>query len=567
MNTQRFSFPFIHWIVLSSLLAACTGLASQGGPTFTAAQTGNNSISMQTLVAPSDAADEAFQSTQPGTSVTGENSTPTTNVPLKEAMENLEPQDVFQNFYDITQVPRPSGQSDQIREFLVNFGNGLRLETTIDDTGNVLIRKPAAAGMENRMGVILQAHMDMVPQKADGNEFDFATDPIQAIVNGDYIVTDGTTLGADNGIGIAMIMATLQSETLQAGPLEALFTVDEESTMSGANGLKPDALYGMILINMDSEEEGVFTIGAAGGEHATISSSYSQFPAPTGMVAYQVKVQGLKGGHSGLDINLGRGHATKILVRLLNEAAIPYGLRLASLSGGTISNAIPRDAVALVFITDPQVDAFLNFVAEFEVKVQNELKAVEPDLTVEVAAVQTPAQVMDETFQKNLINALYGTPQGVLRMSDTVPGLVETSTNIGITNAQDGKLEIDCTVRSSVDSELADTGQMIASVWELAGYTVEFSGFYSGWPPDPESLILGIMQAEYRDMFGKEAEIMAVHAGLECGTIGGKYPDMDMISIGPTMNNVHSPTERLYIPSVEKVMRLLFEVLQNIPEQ
>jgi dipeptidase D len=488
------------------------------------------------------------------------------NVPLKDALESLEPQDVFQNFYDITQVPRPSGQMDQIREFLVNFGNGLGMETIIDDSGNVIIRKPAAAGLENRQGVVLQAHMDMVPQKEDGKEFDFTTDPIEAFVSGDTIVTEGTTLGADNGIGIAMIMAVLHSDTLQAGPLEALFTVDEETSMSGVNGLKPDALQGRILINMDSEEEGVFTIGAAGGEHAAIHSSYPQVPAPRDMAAYQVKIQGLKGGHSGVDINLGRGHATKILVRLLKEAAVPYGLRLASLSGGTVSNAIPRDAAALVYIADAQVDSFFSFAREFEATVQNELKAVEPDLSIELTAVQASTQVMDETFQKTLINALYGTPQGVLRMSDSVPGLVETSTNTGVTNAQDGKLEVDCTVRSSVDSELADTGQMIASVWELAGYSVEFSGFYSGWPPDPESPILMKMKNAYKELYGNEAEIMAVHAGLECGTIGGKYPDMDMISIGPTMSDVHSPSERLYIPSVDKVMRLLFEVLQSIPE-
>ncbi len=272
-----------------------------------------------------------------------------------------------------------------------------------------------------------------------------------------------------------MIMAILQSETLQAGPLEALFTVDEESTMAGANGLKPDALRGKILINIDSEEEGVFTIGAAGGEHAAIHSTYPQVPAPAEMAGYQVKVQGLQGGHSGVDINLGRGHATKILVRLLKEASA-YGLRLASLSGGTVSNAIPRDAVGLVLIPNAQVDAFSSFAGEFEATVQNELKAVEPDLSIELTAVESPTQIMDESFQKTLINALYGTPQGVLRMSDSVPGLVETSTNTGVTDARDGNLVVDCTARSSVDSELADTAQMIASVWELAGYTVEFSG-------------------------------------------------------------------------------------------
>jgi dipeptidase D len=548
MNICKHAIIFL--ITTALLLGACSPPAVQVNPPATAGETKSVIITTETLPTPTDIPTAVSM----------------THVPLKDALGSLEPQAVFQNFYDITQVPRQSGQMDLIREFLVNFGKELGLETIVDDAGNVIIRKPATAGFENRQGVILQAHMDMVPQKDDGKQFDFNTDAIQAFVNGDTIVADGTTLGADNGIGMAMIMAVMQSESLQAGPLEALFTVDEESNMAGVNGLKADSLQGRILINLDSEDEGVFTISSAGGEHADIRSSYLQVPASTNMDAYQVKVQGLRGGHSGVDINLGRGHATKILVRLLKEATTSYGLRLASLSGGTVSNVIPSEAAALVFITEAQVDAFLSFIKEFEARVQNELKAVEPEMSIEVEVVESPAQMMDENFQKTLINTLYGTPQGVLRMSDTVPDLVETSTNIGITNAQDGEFEVVNVMRSSVDSELADTGQMIASVWELAGYTVEFSGFYNGWPADPESPILGFMQNAYLSLYGKEAEIMAVHAGLECGIISGKYPDMDMISIGPTMENVHSTSERLYIPSVEKVMKLLYEVLQSIPE-
>jgi dipeptidase D len=493
-------------------------------------------------------------------------STASTLVPLKDALANLQPQDVFRNFYDITQVPRPSGQMDQIRKFLVNFGEGLGLETRVDDAGNVLIRKPASAGFENRQGVVLQAHMDMVPQKVDGKEFDFATDPIPAFVDADYIVTDGTSLGADDGIGMALIMAILQSKTLQAGPLEALFTADEETTMSGASGLKGDLLKGRILINLDGEIYGEFIIGSAGGAHANIFSTYPQAPAPADMSAYQVKVQGLKGGHSGVDINLGRGHATKILARLLKEAAEPYGLRLASISGGTAFNAIPRDAAAVVFIAEAQVDGFLSFAKEFEARVQNELRGVEPALKIEVTRVQAPVQVMDEDFQKALINALYGTPQGVLRMSAAVPGLVETSINLGVTNVKGGQVEVIACPRSSVDSELFDAVQMMASVWELAGYSVEITDSYSGWAPNPDSPILGLMQAAYRDLSGKEAVVTAVHAGLECGTIGEKVPGMDMISLGPTMSDVHTPAEKLYIPSVEKTMVLLTEVLQQIPE-
>jgi dipeptidase D len=541
-------------VVLALLLAACSTPAAQGTPAATAGPTDLSAA-------------EASPVPQPAASGTNMPSSPATNIPLKDALGSLEPQDVFQSFYDITQIPRPSGTMDQIRAFLVKFGQGLGLETIVDEAGNVLIRKPAAAGLENRQGVVLQGHMDMVAQVAEGKTFDPTTDPIQAAVNGDDSVADGTTLGADNGIGSAMIMAILQSKTLQTGPLEALFTADEESDMSGANGLKGDLLKGRILINLDSEDEGKFTIGSAGGEHANIQSSYPQVPAPADMVSYQVKVKGLTGGHSGLQINLGRGSAIKLLVRLLKGAVEPYGLRLASFTGGTAVNAIPRDASALVFLPDKQVQAFTTYVQAYEATIQSELAAVEPGLSVELAAVQPPAKVMEEAFQATLIDALYGNPQGVMRMSDAVPGLVETSTNLGVANFQDGQMEVQNCPRSSVDSALVDVGQMIASVWELASYAVGFSDQYKGWNPNPESPIVSLMQQTYRDLYGQEPELTALHAGLECGAIGGIYPDMDMISIGPTLSDVHSVSERLYIPSVGKVMDLLSEVLQRIPEK
>ncbi|MGD2079144.1 MAG: beta-Ala-His dipeptidase, partial [Chloroflexota bacterium] len=359
-------------------------------------------------------------------------------IPLKDALANLEPQAVFQNFYDITQVPRPSGHMDQIRQFLVDFGQGLGLETIVDEAGNVIIRKPAAAGLENRQGVVLQAHMDMVPDKDDDLTFEFPTDPIQAIVRGDDLVAQGTTLGADDGIGMAMIMAVLQDETLQSGPLEALFTVDEETDMSGANGLKEDVLQGNILINLDSEWDGVFLIGAAGGGHVDITSAYSQVSAPADSDAYQVEVQGLKGGHSGVDINLGRGHAIKLLVRLLKGAVEPYGLRLANFNGGNAGNAIPRSATAVVMLPRDQAEAFAVYVQAFESTIKSELSATEPDLSVELLSVQAPDQLLDEAFQASLLDALYATPQGVIRMSDALPDLVETSTNLGLVNVEDG---------------------------------------------------------------------------------------------------------------------------------
>ena len=563
MKAQN-KIPFVLIMSLALLLAACSAPQMTNSTAVEAGETiGSTAASLAPTKTPLTENTEAAPESPP---VSNAPASPMGIVPLEAAFDDLQPQDVFRNFYNITQIPRPSGQMEQIRAFLVAFGEGLGLETIVDQAGNVIIRKPAAAGLENRESVVLQAHMDMVPQKTDEKGFDFAIDPIQAFVDGDYIITDGTTLGADDGIGIAMIMAVLQSETLQMGPVEGLFTVDEETDMSGINGLASDVLQGTTLINLDSEEEGTFTIGSAGGEHASVHFRYEQAPAPVDMVSYEVRVEGLKGGHSGVDINLGRGHATKILVRLLKEAAEPFGLRLASISGGTAGNAIPREASALVFIADAQVAPFLSFAEDFEATLRSELQAVEPDLRVEVKEAEAPQQVMNESFQTILINALYGTPQGVLRMSDVVPGLVETSTNMGIANALDGQLEVICYPRSSVDSALADAGQMIASVWELAGYTVEFSDSYSGWSPDADSPILGLMQEVYKDSYGHEPEIMAVHAGLECGVIGGTYPDMDMISVGPTIENVHSPSESLYIPSVAMVMDLLTATLEQIPE-
>jgi dipeptidase D len=485
------------------------------------------------------------------------------NMPLAKALPDLQPQDVFSNFYEITQVPRPSGHLDQIRAFLVAFGEGLGLETIVDQAGNVIIRKPAAPGMEGRAGVVLQAHMDMVPQKNNDLVFDFASDPIQAFVDGDYIVSEGTTLGADDGIGMAMIMAILQSETLQAGPIEGLFTVDEETDMSGINGLAPGVLQGTTLINLDSEEEGTFTIGSAGGEHAEVHFGYEQVAAPEDMAAYQVEVKGLKGGHSGVDINLGRGHAIKLLVRLLRETADPFGLRVASMTGGTAGNAIPREAAALVLIPEDQVEPFLSFAGDFESTIRTELQAVEPDLQVEVMEAAAPQQVMEENFQATLLDALYATPQGVIRMSDTVPGLVETSTNMGITTVLDGQVDVISYPRSSVDSELVEVGQMIASVWELAGQSVEISDTYGGWNPNPESPILKHMQNVYESLYGQEPQVSAVHAGLECGVVATTYPDMDMISVGPTIENVHSPAERLFIPSVARTMDLLIATLEE----
>jgi dipeptidase D len=484
-------------------------------------------------------------------------------IPFKDAVAGMEPQAVWQNFYDLTQVPRPSHHEEQVRAFLVQFGESLGLETLVDDVGNVLIRKPAGTGFESRQGVVLQAHMDMVAQQTDPN-FNFLTDPIQAYVDGEWVVADGTTLGADDGIGVAIAMAVLQAGTPALGPIEALFTVNEEDGMDGALGLQGGWLQGTTLINLDWETEGIFTIGSAGGDYIDIVATYSEVEAPTGVAAYTVRVSGLQGGHSGMNINLGRGHATKLLVRLLTTAADAYGARVASLEGGTAANAIPTEASAVVVVPESQADAFLAYVQEFEGIVQSELSVTEPNLVVTAAGTTLPTLVMDETAQRQFLNALYATPQGVIRMSDEVEDLVETSTNMGIVQIADGQVTVTCYPRSSVDSELDDINQMIVSVWDLIDIPVTISNRFSGWAPDTESPILLLMEDVYEDMYGVAPELTAVHAGLECGTIVATYPGMDAISIGPTMEEVHTVNERLEVATVQKLYDFLIETLQRI---
>jgi len=486
-------------------------------------------------------------------------------VPLEEAIKTLEPHDVWQNFYDVSQVPRYSKHEDKIRAFLVQFGNGLGLETIVDEVGNVLIRKPPIQGMENRKGVILQAHMDMVAKKAPDTVHDFDNEPIYAYVEDDWVKAEGTTLGADDGIGVAMAMAVLQSNIMATGPLEALFTVDEEDGMSGALGLKPGLLTGDILINLDGEVEGEFTNGSAGGESADIRVTYVETGLPSSVATYQVAVQGLKGGHSGLNINLGQGNAAKLLVRFLKDAAGRYGLRVAQIDAGSAANAIPSEGSALVLIPAGRETEFLEHVVEYEGILKNELGKVETTLSVTAVAANPPPRIMHERSQRDLVNALYGTPQGVIRMSDTVPALVETSTNMGVVRASNRVMEVENRIRSSVDTSMDDVGAMLSSVWELVGGNIEFSGRYPGWKPNPNSPIVHLMSDVYRDLYGVEAKVVAIHAGLECGTIYGTYPNLDMISIGPTLEKVHSTDEKMFVPSVKKVMDLLVETLRRVP--
>ncbi len=485
-------------------------------------------------------------------------------VPLKDALATLTPRLVFERFYDLTQIPRPSGQTQEVAEYLTAFSNSLNLETTIDAAGNVLIRKPAALGMEGKPTVILQGHMDMVPQKTPESTHDFTKDPISAYLDGGWIKADGTTLGADDGIGMALALALLQDESLRAGPIEALFTVDEETTMTGANGLVPGELEGRILINLDSETEGEFTIGSAGGEHVDVAVALEEVPTAAGAQGVRVTVAGLTGGHSGVDIDKGRGHAIQLLLRLLEQSAQPFDLALAETSGGTAPNAIPREATALVAVPADQVTPFLAAVSDFEKAAQAEFAATDPGVTITATLADAPARVLLPDAQAKVLAALAATPQGIITMSPTVPGLPQTSNNVGILKMESGALSLTCFPRSSVDADLDAVAQTITEAWLDTGGETTITGRFSGWNPNPDSPIVKLMKQVYGDMFQAEPKVGAIHAGLECGTIAAMYPGMDAISVGPTLKDVHTPGERLDVASVAKLCELLVETLKRV---
>lgn len=480
-------------------------------------------------------------------------------------IKKLNPNQVWENFYEITQIPRPSKKEQRIIEYMKKFGEGLGLKTIVDEVGNVIIKKPATKGMENRTGIILQGHLDMVPQKNSDVKHDFEKDPIQPYIDGDWVKAKGTTLGADNGMGVAAAMAVLQTKDLVHGPIELLMTIDEETGMTGANNLKPGLLDGDILINLDSEDEGELYVGCAGGVNANIYYSYAEVPVSGTMKAFQLKVSGLKGGHSGLDINLGRGNANKLLIRFMKHAVKEFGMRLAGIEGGGLRNAIPREAVAIVVVPEEKEKLFSGSVAEYTKVIKKELANTEPGLSFISEPTATPSALIDEKSQNNLILGVYGCPNGVIRMSDSMLGLVETSTNLASVKSENGKIFVQCLLRSSVDSAKEDLTQMVESVFLLAGAEVSFSGSYPGWKPNMNSNILKTMLSVYEKMHGRIPEIKGIHAGLECGILGGVYPNFDMISFGPTIRFPHSPDEKVHIESVQKFWDYLVETLKNAP--
>ena len=480
-------------------------------------------------------------------------------------IRNLEPKALWNNFYSLTQIPRPSGKKEEIGRFLVEFGQKLGLETLQDETGNVLVRKPATPGMEDRKAVVLQSHMDMVPQKNSNVDHNFEKDPIEAFVDGEWVRANNTTLGADNGIGVAAAMTILQSTDIPHPAIEMFITVDEETGMFGAFGLQPGFLKGDILINMDSEDEGELYVGCAGGLDANITFRYSEVEVPEGDVAFKLSLTGLKGGHSGVDINLQRANANKLMFRFLKNAVAEHEARLCCIEGGNLRNAIPREAFAVVTVPAGNEDDLLETVADFETLFTEEFSGVEEGISFKAERTDRIKGLMPEEIQDDLINAVTACPNGVYRFIPEVPEVVETSNNVAIVRSDGGKIEVKCLIRSSVESRKEELASMIESTFTLAGAKVEFSGAYPGWKPNLESPILKEMIKVYETNYGKTPKIMIIHAGLECGILGTHYPEMDMISFGPTIRFPHSPDEKVNIETVQKFWDYLQKTLAEIP--
>ncbi len=481
-------------------------------------------------------------------------------------MKNLQPKSLWENFYSLTQIPRPSGKKEEISAFLANYGRSLGLETIVDEIGNVIIRKPASAGYENHPGVILQGHMDMVPQKNSDKVFDFEKDPIEAYVedNGEWVTANGTTLGADNGIGVATAMAILADKNVVHPPLEAFFTVDEETGMYGAFALKGGMLQGKTLLNLDSESEGELYMGCAGGVDTTARFDYEPVETEEGDVALRVSIKGCKGGHSGCDINLQRANAIKLLFRFLKDAVANYEARLAYVEGGSLRNAIPREASAVITIPADGLDEMKQLVADYEDLFIREFDGVEDNISFTAEDVECPKTELPEDTQDFLIHAITLCPHGVYRMIPEMPDIVETSNNLAMIGMENNRITVMCLTRSSVESRKEELRQIIQSAFALAGAETEFTGAYPGWKPNLHSHILEVMKDVYQKEFGTTPRIITIHAGLECGIIGRNYPGMDMISFGPTIEHPHSPDERVNIATVQKFYHFLLATLKEL---
>ncbi|MGK2925580.1 MAG: aminoacyl-histidine dipeptidase [Lysobacterales bacterium] len=483
---------------------------------------------------------------------------------MNNDIRQLEPAALWAHFSDLNAVPRPSKREHRAAAFVLDFGTRLGLPTTQDDTGNVLIRKPATAGLEDRVTLVLQGHLDMVHQKNADTKFDFDREGIRMRVDGDWVKAEGTTLGADNGIGVAAIMAVLAADDIPHPAIEALFTIDEETGMTGASGLQDDVLSGEILLNLDTEDDTELTIGCAGAVNVGASGSYAEERPGQDDAAFRLSVQGLTGGHSGMDIHRGRGNANKLINRLLSGAAEECGMRIGAIDAGGLRNAIPREAFAILTVDRSHVPALQEFIATQAAVLRSEYAVTDPHLEVLLEPAEQPAILLAPAFQQDLLRAVYACPNGVFRMSPEIDGLVQTSNNLARLRVDGGTYEILCLVRSALDSEKMDLARAIRGAFELLGATVSFSGAYPGWAPRPEAPVVKLMSGLYDELFDREPAVLACHAGLECGIIGARYPAMQMISFGPNIRGAHSPDEKVQITSVQKFWQLLLEALTRI---
>lgn len=482
-------------------------------------------------------------------------------------IKDLQPQAIWKNFHQITQIPRPSGHLEKIQRFLLDWAKEKGVEARMDQAGNILMYKAATPGMEDRKVVTLQGHMDMVPQKAADSCHNFETDPIQTYIDGEWVKAKGTTLGADDGMAVATIMAIMEDNTLKHGPLEGFITTDEETTMYGVNHMDDHTLKGDILLNLDNETEGEMMIGSAGGVNLTASLEYKEEEADAGDAAVRVAVRGLRGGHSGLEINEGRGNANKMMARLVQDAVAHFEARLASWQGGNMRNAIPRDAEAVLTLPEENVAAFKEAVDEWRGTFAGEYAAIEPALALTCEDTTLPALIVPEEIQDNLVNAICGCHNGVMRFIPEIPHIVETSSNLAIVEIGGGRVMFKVLVRSSRDSMRECCAGTLESIFSMAGMKVELDGEYPAWQPNPQSEIVEVMERVYRELFGKDNKVQVVHAGLECGVIGAKYPHMDMVSFGPTLRSPHTPDERCHIPSVDRYWRFVLATLENTPKK
>ena len=491
-------------------------------------------------------------------------------------IKDLKPAVVWNNFYGITRCPRPSKHEEVIRKYLLDWAKEHKVEAFTDEPGNVIMRLPATPGYENRKGVVLQGHMDMVPQKNNDTVHDFLKDPIETWVDGEWLRAKGTTLGADDGLGVAMALSVAESPEVKHGPVEILVTYDEETGMTGARALKSGILKGEILINLDSETEGELDVGCAGGLDATSYGRYRRKAAPKHYECWSLAVKGCQGGHSGMDIILCRANANKLAARILLDLITKNGVKLLDLEGGTLRNAIPRECFGTVYVPENRTTAAKNTVARIAAELKKEYAATDPNLEIVFEPYKAaPGEVCDhseclyveEAKAEKYIRAILACPDGVERMSDTMPGIVETSNNMAMVKIYKGEFFVKSLMRSSVDSAKMALAAKLVSVFKLAGVKTKLTGGYSGWAPNAASPILNIMKTEYRKLFGCDPKVMAIHAGLECGILAGAYPDWDMVSMGPTLLSPHSPDERAYIPSAQKVWDFLQAVLKAIPEK